>query len=485
MEPVPGSEASQDFVRSQLDEILAREITSLIDVDSDMAMMSFNLATISCITIIVEREREIKQYADFPPERYNRESFTSELVDIGLDHDDYLETAVSSSLTAGYISSRENGELKAELPAFVMAGFLDSMFPGMQGLNLIAFVLQINHEVNTGRKTLELAKQSFATSLKTRGVSVTKDRAEERASEMAKGVQQDTAVQSKKISTQLKKENLDRLSKLIKTRKKRTDDYQERVKIQDVFDKGPTKEELEAERREIEQAEEAARKAAELARQLAEKDERIKEAEEAAQELSQQLKTLEEKERALESAREEARAAKEKAAELEAREAEMAEKEARLKALEEEIRQKEEQALQLQKEKDAAREAEQDSDEDDDIESRIAAFEQELAMPCPLCAQGKIEEKATEKGKVFFSCSQRECRFVSWDKPYHFECPLCKNPFLTEFDTPAGEKGLKCPRAACSYTQNNLLDPKQNMAAAADAAKPKKKKKIVRRRKRR
>ncbi|WDP85969.1 MAG: DNA topoisomerase I [Desulfobacter sp.] len=482
MEPVPGSDASQEFVRNQLDKILAREITAFIDVDSNMAMMSFNLATISCITIIVEREREIKQYADFPPERYHRESFSSELVDIGLENDDHLKNAITSSMSAGFISTNEAGELKAEMAAFMMAGFLDSMFPGMQGMNLIAFVLQMNHEVNSGRKSLELAKQSFETSLKTRGVAVTRDHAEKRASEMVKGVHQESSAKSKQISAKLKGENLDRLSKLIKTRKKRTGEYREKLKIQDVFDKGPSKEEIEAQKREILQAEQEAKKAADLARQLAEKDEKIKESQDAAQELAQQLKRLEEKEKALETAREEARQAKEKAAQLEAKEAQMAEKEAQLKAMEERIRQMEEkEQLKAEQQSQQAKA----SQEDEDIESKIAAFEQDLAMPCPLCKIGKVEEKTTEKGKVFFSCTQRDCRFVSWEKPYHFECPLCKNPFLTETLTPSGEKGLKCPRAACAYTQNNLLEPSQHIAAAAEAAKPKKKKKIVRRKKRR
>ncbi|MCG8616523.1 MAG: topoisomerase DNA-binding C4 zinc finger domain-containing protein [Desulfobacterales bacterium] len=483
MEPVPGSDASQEFIRTQLDEILAREIVAFIDVDSDAAMMTFNLATISCITIIVEREREIRQFADFPPERYDLEAFTSELVDIGLDNDDYLNNAINGALKSGYISSDDNGELKAEMAAFMMAGMLDSMFPGMQGLNLIAFVLQMHHEVDSGRKSLELAKQSFATSLKTRGVSVTQDSAQKLANEMASGKAKVVTVQSKEISTKLKKENLNRLSKLIKTRKKRTGEYKERVKVQDLFDKGPTKEELEAEKREIQQAEEAARKAAELAKQLAEKEEKIKEAEEAASELEQQLKDLEEKEKKLAVAEEEAKLAKQKAAELEAREAEMAEKEARLKALEEQIRLKEEEAK--RREEEQVKETTKPSGDEDDIESRIAAFEMELAMPCPICAEGKVAEKTTEKGKAFFSCNQEDCRFVSWDKPYHFQCPLCKNPYLVEVDLPNGGKGLKCPRAACSYTQDNLLEPSQHMAAAAEAAKPKKKKKIVRRRKRR
>lgn len=481
MESTFASDDNQAYVRSQMDEILAREITSFIDVDSDMAMMSFNLASISCVTIIVEREREIKQYADFPPERYNKESFVSELVDIGLAEDEYLIQAVNSCFKFAYISSDDKGDLKAEMPAFMMAGFLDSMFPGMQGMNLIAFVLQMHDEVNSGRKTLELAKDSFESSLKTRGVAVTKDRATERATEMASGVQTVATEQSRKISTKLKKENLNRLSKAIKTRKKRGGEFQEKVKIQDVFDKGPSPEELEAQRLEIQKQEEAAKKAAELARELAEKDEKIKEAEEAAQDLAAQLKALDEKEAALASAREEARAAKEKAEALEAKAAEMAEKEARLREMEEKVRQMEEAAKQREEERKRG----EQTGADDDIESRIAAFETELSMPCPLCKTGEIEEKVTEKGKAFFSCNQSDCRFVSWDKPYHFQCPLCKNPFLTELALPDGGKGLKCPRAACSYTQNDLLEPSQHMAVEAEAAKPKKKKKLVRRKKRR
>jgi len=477
-------EISPLVVRTQLDEILAREITSFIDVDSDAAMMSFNLATISCITIIVEREREIRQFSDFPPERYQLENFASELVAIGLEKDDYLDTAISSSLKNGYISENESGEFKAEMPSFMMAGFLDSMFPGMQGMNLIAFVLQMNHEVNSGRKTLELAKQSFESALKSRGVSVSRDHAEQKASEMASGAQKSPA-QAKEISIKLKKlkqENIDRLSTLMKTRKKRSDEYREKVQIKDVFDKGPSKEEIAAQKAEQEKIEEKARQDAELERQLAEKDARIKQAEEAAAEnTAKQLRELEEKELAL-------KAAQEKAEAFAVREAQMAQREARLKDLEDRIRQKEEeQARQEQETSHKGAEVREEKEivlSEEDIASRIAEFESELAMPCPLCATGQIEEKTTEKGKLFFSCTKPDCRFVSWDKPYHFECPLCKNSFLIEIQAPGDEKGLKCPRAACSYTQNNLLDPKQNMASAVASQTPKKKKRVVRRKRR-
>ena len=478
-----GSKTNRESVRKQLDEILAKEITAFIDVDSNMAMMSFNLATISCIVISVDREREIKEYPDAPPERFTPKTFTSELVDIGLDQDDYLDNAVSSVLKSGYLTTLDNGEFKAEMPAFMMVGFLDSMFPGMQGLNLIAFILQMNDEVNSGRKTLELAKQSFETTLKTRGVSVTKDRAQERATEMVKGGNKSVTVQSKQISARLKREKLNKLSQLMKSRKQRTDGYQEKVKIKNLFEKEPSPEEIEAEKQKAREAEEAALKARDLEKELAEKEKKIQEAEIAAQELAAKLKVIEEKEKAAEEAKAKALEAQEKAEAIAAKEQEMAEKEARLLALEEEIKRKEEEAKKEAEAQKLAEKKAQEEKEQDDIESRIADFEQTLAMPCPICTNGRVEEKTTDKGKVFYSCNQEDCRFVSWDKPYHFECPLCKNPYLVEFITPLGTPGLKCPRASCTYSQDNLLAPVQHMAATTET--PPKKKKLVRRVKRR
>ncbi|MBU1194895.1 MAG: DNA topoisomerase I [Proteobacteria bacterium] len=481
---ISGSELAPSVVRDQLDEILAHEIISLLDVDENTAMMSFNLASISCVTLIIEREREIKQYADFPPERYSKGSFINELVDIGLEKDESLEETVDSVLKNGYISVDDKGELRAEMPSFMMVGFLDNMFPGMQGMNLVAFVLQMNDEVNSGRKNLELAKESFKSTLKSRGVSVSKDKAAEKASEIVSGVVA-TSPQSLEISKKLKKNNLDRLSKLIKTRRQRSQDTQGRLKIKDVFDKGPSKEEIQAQKEELIKAEEAAKKAVELAKKLAEKDEQIREAEEAVKEAAKQLAEIERREKELLIAQQEAQKAELKAQELAVKEAEIAQKEAQLKDLEERLRQAEEDRL--KREADAAAKAQEkekknQSEDDEDIESRIAAFESELAMPCPLCKQGEVVEKTTEKGKAFFSCSSSECRFVSWDKPYHFECPLCKNSFLTEIDIGDGKKGLKCPRATCSYTQGNLFDPKQNVAqAVSDSGGVRKKKKVVRR----
>lgn len=125
---------------------------------------------------------------------------------------------------------------------------------------------------------------------------------------------------------------------------------------------------------------------------------------------------------------------------------------------------------------------------DDAIETRIAAFEEYLAMTCPLCGKGKIEEHVTAKGKRFYECTNEDCYFVSWGKPYHFPCPRCQNPFMIEAFDASGKAFLKCPRATCNFKQNlpGDDDPLKMDAPeiALSNAKPRKRpvRKVVRRR---
>ena len=52
-------------------------------------------------------------------------------------------------------------------------------------------------------------------------------------------------------------------------------------------------------------------------------------------------------------------------------------------------------------------------------------------MNCPKC-DGKILEKKTKRGKIFYGCSNYpKCDFASWDKPLEEKCPECGS-ILTE-----------------------------------------------------
>ncbi|MDD2181130.1 MAG: type I DNA topoisomerase [Bacilli bacterium] len=64
---------------------------------------------------------------------------------------------------------------------------------------------------------------------------------------------------------------------------------------------------------------------------------------------------------------------------------------------------------------------------------------------CPNC-DGKIVEKKTRKGKIFYGCNNYpKCKTAYWDKPIDKECPECKS-MLTE-------KNNKVKCSSCDYKE--------------------------------
>ena len=69
-----------------------------------------------------------------------------------------------------------------------------------------------------------------------------------------------------------------------------------------------------------------------------------------------------------------------------------------------------------------------------------------LEIKCPKC-QGKIIEKKTKRGKIFFSCNNwPKCDFATWDEPIDEFCPKC-NSILTKTKS---EK-IKCSNKNCDF----------------------------------
>ncbi len=64
-------------------------------------------------------------------------------------------------------------------------------------------------------------------------------------------------------------------------------------------------------------------------------------------------------------------------------------------------------------------------------------------MDCPKC-EGKIIEKKTRKGKIFYGCNNYpKCDFATWNEPINELCPNCQN-ILTQ-------KGKKIKCSSCTY----------------------------------
>jgi len=82
--------------------------------------------------------------------------------------------------------------------------------------------------------------------------------------------------------------------------------------------------------------------------------------------------------------------------------------------------------------------------------------ENTLGIKCPKCLKGKITEKRTRKGKIFYGCDQfPECDFALWDKPLQSphgkpeKCPECDS-LLVE----TKRKQIKCSNKDCQFKKD-------------------------------
>ena len=67
-------------------------------------------------------------------------------------------------------------------------------------------------------------------------------------------------------------------------------------------------------------------------------------------------------------------------------------------------------------------------------------------MACPNCEEGKIVEKKTRRGKIFYGCNNYpKCKTATWDRPTGNLCPECKG-ILVDSKT-----GIKCSN--CDYVE--------------------------------
>ncbi|MGO4543864.1 type I DNA topoisomerase [Paenibacillus sp. 2TAB23] len=83
----------------------------------------------------------------------------------------------------------------------------------------------------------------------------------------------------------------------------------------------------------------------------------------------------------------------------------------------------------------------------------------DIGVTCPKCAEGKIIERRSKKGRIFYGCDQYPgCDYVSWDKPTNKPCPQCEESKLVEKRNRSGAK-LICP--TCDYSEEVLDEDEQ------------------------
>jgi hypothetical protein len=510
-------------VKKRFDETLAKHMACNAGPDQGPTESPFNLAMVSCLVLLAEREGELEMFPSDAPERYTKDTFLEELEEIGLDLDVSFPGCIDGMVEKDLISVGSDGTLSARPPAMALTRRIDEAFPGMPGMNLVAYLAQTIEEVLSGRKELDFAVRQFDQTLTIYGNGSSRPAVSGTASAdpvpAQKAPSKDalksalSATLRKRQAGQVKEKESGRLSG--RPRIVTASGEVKSLEIRDLFPRASESAPA-AEIPRAAQPEEAESPSSDALPQedaLAHVDEAGKAIEdlpqaaipdEGAEQEALQAgvagslsfageASVEESDRDLAPHREGAGSSvpaetgwpDQDSLSLETVQAH---------ATEREPEQAERAAVPVAHETKAQEEAAPVSDEA--LAEKIAAFESELAMSCPVCGTGRIQPKETAKGKTFYVCSRPGCIFVSWGKPYHLECPRCKNPFLVEFAGKGGETILKCPRATCRYQQTIPgeagdipsqppapgLERQRGGAAASSPSGTSKKKKVVRRR---
>lgn len=73
-------------------------------------------------------------------------------------------------------------------------------------------------------------------------------------------------------------------------------------------------------------------------------------------------------------------------------------------------------------------------------------------VSCPECKQGRLAERRSKRGKMFYSCNRYpDCKFALWDRPLAEACPQCGSPFLVVKYSKVDGEYVACPNKECGY----------------------------------
>ena len=78
----------------------------------------------------------------------------------------------------------------------------------------------------------------------------------------------------------------------------------------------------------------------------------------------------------------------------------------------------------------------------------------ETGVGCPECGKGKIVERRSKRGKLFFGCDQYpDCEFVLWSRPVDKACPSCDRPYLLVKNSKRHGRRLVCDSEGCGHAE--------------------------------
>ena len=451
------TDKSKNQVLELFDKILIKNLERLIGNSYLFSELTLNSAIISCLILLMERENEIESFPSDSSARYTSEKLISELEEMGFEPGRDINIVVQDMIEKGYIHVEEEYFIPGE-PATSMVKLLDRTFPDMPGSNLVAYFVQTMDEVNSGRKDLDSAISQFDQMLNMQGVPLNKEQPDSKPAKVSeRSEEQKTQIKKSNILGRQKIDNLHKDSQVSPSAPKVLSlaTYEGKLRKLDFGKSFPEEDEIDKITPDTDHP---------IASE--EPETRVKGVETRPHDdiESENIDTLSE-------------APSEQLTETDRDVLTLSEGIADTNIPDDDSTSSIETILQDNKpvelnqdqfiQKDVAKAKESMIDKPDttseknnslkivdSIESQIAAFEEDLALQCPLCKQSKVQAEETAMGKTFYRCLTKNCNFISWGKPYHILCPQCNNPFLVETSDKAGKTILKCPRSTCRYRQN-------------------------------
>ena len=461
-------------VREMFDETLGNHLERLIGTRYGIGALPLNLAAISYLILLAERETEIDNFPSSPPDRYTHETLLKELEEIGLSIDEDLTMVLEYMIEKDYIDVADDGKFSSNRATISMAQLLDTVFPGMPGINLIAYFIQTIDEVQSGRQDMESGISQLDQLLRIHGVPLKTEKsrtAKEKVSGPSDGRQivRKKTIKASDTFSHLQRETHPKDSSAPSSGPKimSSTGNLRRSEIRDLFSRQDDSVELTPEIDEPIEAQKQDNREGEKEQTSGEEVESEdltaghglppepvsvipKETGSETEDLTREPFSTEAVFEDSPATREvnlppsvlvEQKADFSEDTDLEHEQVKSDRSEEALPTVGPKI---ESEILS----EDVAAEG-----IDDVIEKQISDFEQDLSMQCPICRTGKVQTEGTSTGKVYYKCSNIDCNFISWGKPYHMACPLCNNPFLVETSQRDGKSILKCPRATCRHWQ--------------------------------
>ncbi|RJQ63938.1 MAG: hypothetical protein C4530_02845 [Desulfobacteraceae bacterium] len=485
---------NSESIRTRFDEILRDNIRRLLDTMPEAASLPFDIVTITSLILLVEKEKEVKaDSAKESSDRYSESTLLEDLTETGLSIDEYSRTSVRNLQGMGFLSTGAGGRFVPRESTAKLVAVLDNLFPGMPGMNLVAYFLQTLDEAVSGRKEVDQAARQFEQTLISRGVPLSKSNPpREKASGTANGSKPTEKVDfSRRISNRTS--NLERLRKIRSNPSSRSAEVTsvrpltgfQKLEVVSLFPSGasfpdackegvqpPTAQPHDigdSQKDQIDRIDDGERSLPLSGSAPSDEISGPKASEGANSEAVAEESPPFEGGDSLLPEPDESPAGRPDRLDVTGGEAETITRAAAPDASAEDrpmpmpLEAEPEGIADDEKIQSEALEADPVAKEEM-IDLHVKQFQQALAMTCPLCREGLIHPSKTDKGKTYYSCENRDCNFISWGKPYHFSCPYCRNPFLIEYSSQDGGTGLKCPKATCNYRQEHLNSPSSETA---------------------